>query len=328
MSSLGPLSFALSERTDSAPITDGFSDVLNCLVRGDTYRARPPVGPPEDLPALNNDELDALRAESNLADFSDSEQYNYSSLSLFEGDARSKEVPYPSNSLLSDLNICGIDGSNQRVARTSFYFILTRASIVEFKYSSKNAKPYFYDRCEEASAVTLVDGNIFDGAVRLCTAATPESDGERFNTLKQVRQRSRRPLLVRYDSRTNEKSPAQHAMGWAVKIQQALEMFCLEAIRTDQRTVCIKDGPLFSTSLGTKENIDGLQVIHKWRNQQLIASSKRVQDSRLLIELLLSKPDLREYWFPGQNLTEDTYYRPHPEALEWHRKEVFDKFVL
>jgi hypothetical protein len=160
MSSLGPLSFALSERTDSAPITDGFSDVLNCLVRGDTYRARPPVGPPEDLPALNNDELDALRAESNLADFSDSEQYNYSSLSLFEGDARSKEVPYPSNSLLSDLNICGIDGSNQRVARTSFYFILTRASIVEFKYSSKNAKPYFYDRCEEASAVTLVDGNI------------------------------------------------------------------------------------------------------------------------------------------------------------------------
>jgi putative restriction endonuclease len=27
-------------------------------------------------------------------------------------------------------------------------------------------------------------------------------------------------------------------------------------------------------------------------------------------------------------LPKDTYYRPHPEALEWHRKEVFDKFVL
>jgi hypothetical protein len=27
-------------------------------------------------------------------------------------------------------------------------------------------------------------------------------------------------------------------------------------------------------------------------------------------------------------LPKDTYYRPHPEALEWHRKEVFEKFVL
>lgn len=28
------------------------------------------------------------------------------------------------------------------------------------------------------------------------------------------------------------------------------------------------------------------------------------------------------------DLPKDGYYKPHPEALEWHRREVFDRFVL
>lgn len=295
----------------SAPITDSFGDVLNCLVAGNNYRTKPPVGPPADLPALTNEELAALQTPSSAKD---DKQYSYDSLALVEDNAAPVFVEYPSESLLGDLNVCGIDGSNQRVARASFYFILARASIVDFKYSSKNEKPYFYDRCQDASAVTWVDGNIFDEKIRLFTAGVSDS-AQNLDVLKHVQQQDRRPLLVRYDSATNEKSPAQHALGWAVKLQQALEMACLQSIRTEQRTVCIKDGPLYSTSLGIRENVDGLSVIHTWKRQNLIACSKRVQDSRLLLELLLSNRDLRDYWFPGQNLIDNAISDISSDAL-------------
>jgi predicted restriction endonuclease len=28
------------------------------------------------------------------------------------------------------------------------------------------------------------------------------------------------------------------------------------------------------------------------------------------------------------SLPEDAYYHPHPEALAWHKVEVFDRFTL
>ena len=43
----------------------------------------------------------------------------------------------------------------------SFYFILARATIVNFKYTKGTEPPYFYTIKKDASAVTWVDGNIF-----------------------------------------------------------------------------------------------------------------------------------------------------------------------
>jgi hypothetical protein len=296
------------------PIIDNFADVLKCLATSDEYKNRPPIGPPSDLPALTDQELLVLQQGTSLA--GETQLYNYEQLAIIEPHAKPIEVPYPKRETLADLNVCGIDGSNQRIARGSFYFVLTRAAIIEFRYSIANAKPYFYNRVSDASAVIWVDGNIFSEEIRLFTNTKVDSNaGDSFNMLAALRKDTGKPWLLRYDSKRIDKSPSQHALGWAVKLQQALEMRCLADIRTDVRTICIKDGPLFSTSLSIAENLEGLSVLNAWDRQNLVASSKRVQDSRLLVELLLTKSTLRDYWFPRQNLSDSAISEISSDAL-------------
>jgi hypothetical protein len=95
-------------------------------------------------------------------------------------------------------------------------------------------------------------------------------------------------------------------LGWAVKIQQALELASISDISTEHKTVCIKDGPLFSTSVSIRDVIDGLNPIFTWHNQILISCSKRIKDSTLLLEALLKNVSLRNFWFSGQDITDDT----------------------
>jgi hypothetical protein len=148
-------------------IVKSFSDVLNCFVSGHEYKTKPPQGPPENLPTLTNEELASLQHTlwgENLADTG----YAYQQIKLIE-DPAPVQVDLPTIDNLQDVNVCGIDGSNQRIERASFYFLLARASIVEFRYSTNNSKPYFYNRTLDTSGVLWVDGNIFNDDINLYT---------------------------------------------------------------------------------------------------------------------------------------------------------------
>jgi hypothetical protein len=113
--------------------------------------------------------------------------------------------------------------------------------------------------------------------------------------------------LVGYDHTKSEKSPTGHALGWAVKFQQALELLCLADIDTDasKKTICIKDGPLYSTSSSKNDTIDGLRPIIQWNNQILVCVSKRINDSKLILETLCSFPELLQIYFPGDEITRE-----------------------
>jgi hypothetical protein len=214
----------------------------------------------------------------------------------------------PTEEYLDGLSICGIDGSNQRIDMNSFYLILTRAAIVNFKYTKGSEPPYFYRRHKDASAVTWIDGNIFTENVIEYTnnKLKGEKNEEGVNIIDQLSKHNGSPFLVGYDHNKNDKSPSSHALGWAVKFQQALELLCLREIEIDKRTICIKDGPLFSTSSSIHDTIEGLRPITLWKDQALVCVSKRINDSKLMLETLCSFPELIELYFPGDEITRDT----------------------
>jgi hypothetical protein len=231
--------------------------------------------------------------------------YSYHAIKLVE-DPSPIPVPLPTIGELARINICGIDGSNQRVERSTFYFILARAAIVEFRYSTNNEKPYFYNKNIDRNGVLWVDGNVFTDEISLHTEILAQGKNESANILNKIHADSPLPFLVKHDPEKIDKSPSSHALGWAVKIQQALELVCIKEIPTDIETVCIKDGPLFSTSVSPQDTLDGLNPIFAWTNQVLVACSKRIKDSSLLIEALKRINELRDCWFPGQNITDAT----------------------
>jgi hypothetical protein len=285
-------------------LVNAFSGVLKSFNTVEEYKLSPPQGPPQDLPTLSNDELKALQHTIYGEDLTNT-GYAYHTIKLVESPAL-VNIPIPTLEVLKDINICGIDGSNQRVERGSFYFILTRASIVNFRYSEQGFKPYFYNRNIDASAVTWVDGNVFKDDVKLYTKTINTKNEDGFSLLKHLRQNKTEPLLVRYDPDKVDKSPSSHALGWAVKIQQSLELLCLSDVKTTEKTVCIKDGPLFSTSVSIIDVMEGLDPIFSWTNQILVACSKRIKDSTLLVEALIKNIDLRNYWFKDQNINDAT----------------------
>lgn len=321
------------------PLVKLFGGVLSSLVNGDDYKAQPPQGPPNDLPTLTNQELHELQLTYTGENLS-LEGYSYSEITLVE-DPMPVEVRLPERDLLQDINIVGIDGSNQKVERASFYFIMARSSVVEFRYSSFGAKPYFYNTNRDACAVVWVDGNVFTDDIKLYTKEIARSAEDNYDLLKHL-DNIELPFLVRYDSTKVDKSPSSHALGWAVKLQQALELASIKDVPTHLRTICIKDGPLFSTSVSPQETVNGLDRIFAWNDQILVACSKRIKDSKLLIEALTRNIPLRNYWFKNQNITEQTlksiatdslilprilkpgYRTPLMEALPVARKQVVD----
>jgi hypothetical protein len=231
--------------------------------------------------------------------------YSYKEITLIEDDPSPVKVNLPKTQDLADINICGIDGSNQRINWISFYLIISRATLVNFRYSIPGHKPFFYTKSKNKSAVVWVDGNIFTDDVRLFTEDVP-SEGGKSDILKKIEEKSDYPLLVRPDPSKNDRNPSAHAMGWAVKIQQGLELSCIKDVPTDIRTVCIRDGPLFSTSVTPRDNINGLNPIFSWDDQMMVSCSKRVKDSKLFVECLILNNVLRDYWFPNQRITKST----------------------
>lgn len=292
----------LIEDSNKSLVTS-FGGIFGSLNDGKSYQDAPPKGPPEELPTLTNEELNALQ-QTVFGEDLHTAGYAYSSIKLIEN-PEPVTIEMPTVEALDNLNVCGIDGSNQRVERGSFYLVISRASIVNFKYSKENNKPYFYNKNIDASAVTWVDGNVFKEDISLYTTIIRSSE-QGANLLDTILTSNSKPFLVRYDPDKDDKSPSSHALGWAVKLQQTLELACLKEIGTTEKTICIKDGPLFSTSVSISDVKQGLAPIYTWDKQVLIACSKRVQDSTMLIEALLKNVALRNHWFKDQNITDRT----------------------
>jgi len=298
---------------DSLNVTlvKAFEGVLDSLVDGHSYAMMPPKGP-RDLASLSEAELKSkgLNANGESAARDDNyDRYTHKNISIgVEDSVLPKIIGLPDSNQIDGLSICGIDGSNQRVGVNSFYLILARAAIVNFKYTTGNEPPYFYRRHRDASAVTWIDGNIFKESLIEVTnnrlKNEKKEDGVRI--LDYLNRNGELPFLVGYDHKKGDKSPSSHALGWAVKFQQALELLCLKEIELDKKTVCIKDGPLFSTSTSIDDTIEGLRPILLWKNQTLVCVSKNISDSKLILETLISFPELIEVYFPGDEITRDT----------------------
>lgn len=285
-----------------------FTPILTkCLRKGEDYRERPPKGPPSDYPALSQQDLDALSLTEHGEDTSKRGKV-YSSIEVVEMPPQPVDVSVPSADDLADTHVCGIDGSNQRVERGSFHFILCRAAMVAFRYSGTGQRPYFYRLQKDATAIVWVDGNIFENQIAINTF--PQESDEK-DIIPQLKKNIEKPLMYRYQAQENK--PGSYALGVAVKIMQGLELLCIEETPLHAgKVVCIKDGPLFSTSATPRDVQVGLAPLFKreWdENCTYVACSKRVRDSTLLLEALLSDifgTTLRNHWFPGQNIVNRT----------------------
>ncbi len=292
-------------------LVESFEGVLNSLVDGASYSKMPPRGP-RDLVSLSEAELEAKRlnesGESALRDDNYNPKTHKNIFIDIEASMLPRQLTLPETNQIDGLNICGIDGSNQRIGMNSFYLILARAAIVNFKYTTGTEPPYFYRKHKDASAVTWVDGNVFTENVVEHTnnKLKTEKNEDGVNIIDYIDKGNENPFLVGYDHTKSDKSPSSHALGWAVKFQQALELLCLKEIKTDRKTVCIKDGPLFSTSSSIHDTIEGLRPILTWTNQVLVCVSKRINDSKLLLEALCSYPQLLQIYFPGDEISKDT----------------------
>lgn len=306
-------------------LVNAFNGVLDNLVEGEAYVKLPPRGP-RDLATLSEAEIESKK----LNEFGESlaRDDNYSPKNLthiitkidIEDSLLPKEVKIPTSDELDGITICGIDGSNQKVEKNSFYFILARAAIVNFKYTKGIEPPYFFTKKKDASAVTWIDGNIFKENVIEHTnnKLKKQKKGEKsvgiFNYIKQD---NSKPFMVGYDHSSSEKSPSGHALGWAVKFQQALELLCLEEIETDasKKTICIKDGPLYSTSSAEEDSVEGMRPTIHWNNQILLCVSKRITDSKLILETLCSFKELLSIYFPGDEVSEESIYAIGTDSL-------------
>ncbi len=291
-----------------------FTPILKkCLRNGEDYRNSPPKGPPLDYPVLSQEDLDPLSHTEHGEDFSsEPENKVYSKIEVLEMPPEPVNIPIPSVAELADTHVCGIDGSNQRVERGGFHFILCRAAMVAFRYSETAQKPYFYRLQKDATAIVWVDGNIFENQILLNTYLQ-ESDGNTDNKdiLPQLEKNIEKPLMYRYSVQRNR--PGSYALGVAVKIMQGLELLCIrETPLGAGRVVCIKDGPLFSTSTTPRDVLNGLSPLFHgdWnKNCTYVACSKRVRDSVLLLEALRHErfgKTLRDIWFPEQNILDST----------------------
>lgn len=304
----------------NATLVKSFEGVLNSLVDGTSYIKMPPKGP-RDLASLSEAEIKAKRLNENGESSTRDDNYNPQTHKNIVIDIEDSMLPKPINlpekDQIDGLSICGIDGSNQRIGMNSFYLILARAAIVNFKYTNGTEPPYFYRKHKDASAVTWVDGNIFTENLIEFTNNKLKSEKKEdgVNIIDHLDKPYEIPFLVGYDHTKSDKSPSSHALGWAVKFQQALELLCLKEIQIDKKTICIKDGPLFSTSSSIHDTIEGLRPIISWTNQILVCVSKSINDSKLMLETLCSFPELLEIYFPGDEITRDTILSIGTDAL-------------
>jgi hypothetical protein len=290
---------------------DALSGVLKSLNDNNTYRSKPPEGPPTNWPAIKTeDSFQELNYNTFGEDPIVMAPYDRNSLMLIEDDGIfPRDVTFPTTEILEDINICAIDGSNERIEREAFYFILVRAALVNFRYSKAGLRPYSYQEMKDLTAVTIADQNIFNrDKLQITTSYNINEDEKEIRNYISgyLRKPEKEPIFIEYNRERNVLNPASHALGWAVKLMQTLELICLRDVKKEGKTVCIKDGPIFSPSVSREDTKQLLRTIKSWNNQILVGCSKRISDSRLLVQLLAQKKNLRHEWFPDADLKDST----------------------
>lgn len=287
-------------------ILNAFNGILDNLVEGDKYDSLPPKGP-IDLPysSVSDEELKSLDQDIYGEDEEDGIIVPQNRIKIVET-PEIKEVSLPNESDLDGLNIIGISGSNNRILTTSFHLILSRSSIVNFKYTKGFEKPYFYTKSRDASALLVLDNNIFESAYSLYTynELIDKTDSPIYDHLTKS---NGRPFIFKYNYEKFKKAPSSQSLGLAVKFQHSLELLSISDIEICDTNplVCIKDGALFSNSSKPSDIQNGLQKLFSWSNKKkiFIALSSQISESRVLINTLNAYPHLIEAYFPNQEIT-------------------------
>jgi hypothetical protein len=291
-----------------------FGKVLDKVIKGESYEGLPPKYPDESLVSVPENALDTLDYDEYGQD--ETEPFIQNSLEketqpveLFSR----KEIRIPSGDDLNGVNVIGIYGDNKRILTPSFHLILARSSIVNFKYTKGVDKPYFYTKHREASAMMVLDDNIFNASYGLHTynglIESFQKDGVPMWDHIMYHNKDNKPYRFRYNHERSKKAPNSQSLGIAVKFQHILELASIHDIEfgDNSTTICIKEGSLFSNSTALSDIRNGLGELMKWKNKKrlFVAVSNKVSESRVLIKTLIEHFYLTEKWFPNSFLTEN-----------------------
>ncbi|MBN8879024.1 MAG: hypothetical protein J0I32_15865 [Sphingobacteriales bacterium] len=293
-------------------ISNAFSLVLDSLIDGEQYELLPPKGPVDlPLPSVSDQELDAIDQDI----YGQDEREEIGGISDVNGiklveSHEIKKIVLPSEEQLNGLNIIGISGTNNRILTTSFHLILAQSSIVNFKYTKGFEKPYFYTKSRSASAILVLDNNIFENTYSVHTYNDLVGESNKFPILDHLTKNQAKPFRFKYDHEKSKKAPNSQSLGLAVKFQHALELASIidTEIDSDGTIICIKDGALFSNSSEQSDVKNGLRKLLAWsgKKKMFISISSKVSESRVIIKTLSSQPHLIQDYFPNQGINEGT----------------------
>jgi len=290
--------------------------LLGSLRKGEDYKKSPPFGPLEELPTLSKEEIEALQYNAFGEDIRKIKKNNYAFDNLsfsIEDRLIPRIVDLPKIELFDDLHIYGISGCNNKIGRSAFYLILAKSSLLNFRYSTQDKRPYFNNTTSRASAIMTIDENVF---VKDQYQASTEKLGSEKSIVSQLEgQDSEDSKTFRVGFKPIGGATAQ-ALGWGVKLQQALELSSLSRIPIDKKVVCIKGGTLLPTSVSPLDIKAVLtKILTSWKDQVLMACSTNIQDSVILVESLLANRSLRTLWFPGQEITTKSLKSLHADYM-------------
>lgn len=294
---------------DNVNIINAFGDVLDNLVNGEKYDSLPPKGPIDlEYPSTSEKELEATDQDIyGQEEGEDIETNNAIDKIKVVENPVPKKVNLPDTNKLQSLSVIGISGDNNRILTTSFHLILSRSVVVNFKYTSGYDKPYFYTRFRDASAILVLDNNIFEDAYSIYTYNELVESANNVPIFDHILKNINKPFRFKYNHEKSKKAPSSQSLGLAVKFQHALELASINDTDFNQIgcTICLKDGALFSNSTELSDIRNGLKILLKWKDQNkiFVAISTQVSESRVLIKTLNARPDLIEEYFPNQHIT-------------------------
>jgi len=277
--------------------------VLGTISDAKSYNQKPPIGPPTDRPTLSSEELEMLQktAYGQLL----GKDAAYSSIQLVEDDLRPVDIVMPESSTLENKCVWSIDGSSKTLDYTAFHMLLSRAALVEYRYSKSPMDAHHEVALIDRAGVCMVDGNIFNSDIHLFGNATKNLQNRDEVSWIEVMEDSEEPLIVSFNPETTDKKPSSHAQGWCIKFMQTLELMALSRLPDDKSGVVIRDGPLFTVSATMNDTLRALNEVLHWENKMLICSSKRISESTLFVEFLMNPQNEKhmEYYFPDQNIS-------------------------
>jgi hypothetical protein len=290
-------------------MTIAFNNLLESLVEGKTYKGLPPRGPIDlSFASIENEQLEALNQDVWGQDETEPIDNDSEKITKLMETSTPKIVKIPKENQLDGLNVIGITGDNKRILTTSFHLILSRASIVNFRYTKGFEKPYFYNKKRDASSLLVLDNNIFESSYGIHTynELVNDPDGPLLDHISKNSEN--KPFRFKYNHEKSKKAPSSQSLGLAVKFQHTQELACIDDIDFQQNgiTVCLKQGPIFSNSTKLSDIRLGLQKLLSWKkkNRFYIGISSKVSESRVLIKTLLEHNHVIEEYFPNQNITE------------------------